>query len=148
MKRSTRIWVVIAFFAVAGYAVAQTNLPLTNAPLPGTNAFGNPSPVVSIPLSAIPTWLQLLITPITLALVAAVRKYLPQIKPAYMPFIVPFVGAGLNALIDLIGVWGNQGLITSAVAGAALGGLSTWLHQLGKQGVEIKQSDDTPPTAP
>jgi len=136
---------MIALFAVVGIGLAQTNLPLTNvpAPVPGTNAFGNPSPVVSIPLSAIPTWLQLLITPITLALVAAVRKYLPQVKPAYMPFIVPFVGAGLNVLIDLVGVWGNQGLISSAVAGAALGGLSTWLHQVGKQTTEIKQSNDT-----
>lgn len=138
---------MIAFFAVVGIGLAQTNLAVTNTPVPGTNAFGNPSPVVSIPLSAVPTWLQLLITPITLALVAAVRKYLPQIKPAYLPFIVPFVGAGLNVLTDLVGAWGNQGLITSAVAGAALGGLSTWLHQLGKQGVEIKQpTDNTPPT--
>lgn len=142
MKRSTRIWILVALFAVVGVGLAQTNLPLTNAPVPGTNAFGNPSPTISIPLSAIPTWLQLLITPLTLALVAAIKKFLPQVNPAWMPFLVPFVGAGINVLSDLLGAWGNQGLITSAAAGAALGGLSTWLHQTVKQAPEIKQNND------
>lgn len=128
MKRKTLIVVLLTTLG-AGFALAQTNTP----------------PVVSggLPsLSMIPAWLQVLITPITFGLIALAKNYLPKLPSFWLPIAAAFLGALVNSLSDLIGLWGTQGLANSALAGAALGALATWLHQIGKQ------SGIIPPTPP
>jgi len=135
MKRTTFLAILFTILGV-GYVWAQTNAPGTNAP-PATGG-GLPS------LSMIPQWLQVLITPLTLVLVALVKKYVPRVPDTWLPLAAAVVGALVNSASDLIGLWGSQGLVNSALAGAALGGLATWLHQLGKQSGVIPPTPPTP----
>lgn len=135
MKRTTFLAILFTMLGI-GFVLAQTNVPGTNVP-PVVNG-GLPS------LSSVPPWLQTLIIPLTFGLIAAIKKYLPKVSSGWYPFIVPFLGAGIDLLTNLFGLWGSQGLVNSALAGAALGGLATWLHQLGKQSGVIPPSPETP----
>ena len=125
MKRTSYVWIILCFFVFGLVALAQTNVIGTNAPPSG--AVGLPS------LAMIPLWLQVFITPLTLALVALIKKYLPQVPDGWLPVAAAVVGSVVDIVSDLIGLWGSQGLANSAMAGAALGALATWVHQLGKQ---------------
>ena len=140
MKRTTFLAILFTVLSV-GFVLAQTNVPGTNVP-----------PVISggLPsLSTIPQWLQVLITPLTLVLVALVKKYFTNIPTTWLPLAAAVTGALVNSLSDLIGLWGSQGLASSAIAGAALGGLATWLHQLGKQtGILPSSQPVAPPASP
>ena len=132
MKRKTLI-VVLLTTVGAGFALAQTNTPpVVNGGLPS--------------LSMIPAWLQVLITPITFGLIALVKNYLPKLPSFWLPIAAAVLGALVNSLSDLIGLWGTQGLANSALAGAALGALATWLHQVGKQSGVIPPTPPTPST--
>lgn len=117
MKRKLFFFVIALFVCFGLYA--QTNGVPTTGSLPS--------------LASLPTWLQGLVVPATLVIASLLKKYVPRIPANALPFIVPFIGAGVDILLDLVGLWGNQGLANSAIAGAALGGLATWLHQMGKQ---------------
>jgi len=138
MKRTTFLAFLFTVLGIS-FVWAQTNVVGTNTPPAGTG--GVPA------FTALPQWLQLLITPLTFALVALVKKYLPRISAAWLPLAAAVVGAVVNSLSDLIGLWGTQGLTDSALLGAALGALATWLHQLGKQSGVIPPTPPTPPAS-
>jgi len=139
MKRTTFLAILFTVLGI-GFVWAQTNVPGTNVP-PVVNG-GLPS------LSAIPQWLQVLIMPLTLVLVALIKKYLPVVPSGLLPVAAALVGALVDLLSNLVGLWGSQGLVNSALAGAALGGLATWLHQLGKQSGVIPPSPPATPSKP
>lgn len=84
--------------------------------------------------------LQLLVTPVTLVLVFAIRKYFVKIPSEWIPFVAPFLGAAISAASAQLGLWASNGIAVDATAGAALGGLSTWVHQMGKQSGVIPES--------
>lgn len=71
---------------------------------------------------------ELLITPLTLILLSALRQVVPRIPGPVVVILAPAIGAGLDLLGSYSGAWESSG-----AAGAALGGLATWFHQLGKQ---------------
>ncbi len=134
----TKFWLMrlgaLAFLIACAFtALAQTNAPAGSAASSAMTGTG---------------WLQLLITPATLVAAYGLRKLVPKIHREALPFIVPFLGAAISAATSQLGVWQSQGIAVDSVAGAALGGLATWVHQLGKQsGVipETPPSDVVPP---
>lgn len=84
-----------------------------------------------------------LIVPVTLILVAGVKKGLKKIPTAWLPWISVLIGAGIDQLASKFGFW-----TSSVEAGLAMGGLATWAHQafIVQPGSDEQSDSPTTPT--
>lgn len=96
-------------------------------------AFGqtdNPDAKVAEFFGKFSYWSFLLI-PICMAITQGIKTLLPKVPTWLLPYIVPFLGAGVDFLANKLGLWtGNT------AAAAVISGLSVYVHQLYKQPVK------------
>lgn len=85
------------------------------------------------------SWLKIFIVPITTVVVMGARLAIKAIPIQLWPWITPFLGAGLDYLGAKFGFW-----TTNPAAGAAMGGLAVWFHQLGAQTLNIAEEGPKP----
>lgn len=107
--------VVLALFAFCIGALAQ----VTNSP-PG---IADVDQKIADTISKFSYW-KTLIVPLTLILVAAIKKWVAFIPDKWLPWTGPIIGGLLDLLASKFGFWTGD-----AGAGAAMGGLATWAHQ-------------------
>lgn len=115
MKNKTNLMLVITFFAMALCCLAQE----TNGVPAGDEGGGT----LNIPEA----W-RFAIVPLTVLLVSGLKRVIPLIPPQLWPWITPVLGVLLDYAGSKFGAWTG-----SLEAGAILGGLAVWLHQLGTQ---------------
>lgn len=114
--------ILLVFCAVSVLAQLATNVPPADAP------------VIESSDEAIRAFLtkysalKLFIVPIVTVLVMGLRRVISFIPDQVWPIVTPFIGVGLDYLASKTGLW-----TSSAEAGALMGGLATWFHQLGLQ---------------
>lgn len=132
MKLLLAVWLSLICFGV----LAQTNGISTNAPADWTATDESIRKTFS-EYSAI----KLFIVPIVTVLIMGFRKLVAIIPDQLWPYISPFLGVGIDYLASKTGLWTN-----SPGAGAALGALAVWLHQLGSQTLEARKSGLTTTT--
>lgn len=85
------------------------------------------------------TWLKIFLVPLVTVIVMAAKQIISKIPIQVWPWVTPFIGVGLDYLGEKAGLWTG-----SMVAGAAMGGLATWFHQLGTQTREWKVEGSSP----
>ncbi len=125
MKKQT--WILLFLIGWAALAVAQVT---TNVP-PADN------PVVESSDEAIRSFLtkysvvKLFMIPIVMLAIQGFRKAVTFVPDQMWPYITPFIGVGLDYAAAKAGFWTN-----SAEAGAIVGGLATWFHQVYAQSKE------------
>jgi len=76
-----------------------------------------------------------LMVPLITVIIMALRKWIGLIPDQLWPWLSPFIGWGLDAAAAGLGFWTG-----SMEAGLAMGGLSVWFHQLGRQTKEVAKS--------
>lgn len=89
------------------------------------------------------TWLKLFIVPVTVVLVMALKKMIGAIPVQAWPWITPFLGTGIDYLASKVGLWTG-----SAEAGAIMGGLAVWFHQLLTQSKNLATEGAKPSNPP
>lgn len=71
---------------------------------------------------------QFMLVPLSVVMVMLAKKWLVRVPSEWWPWVVPFIGAGLDWLGANAGMWtGNS------VVGGMMGGLAVWFHQTVKQ---------------
>lgn len=81
-----------------------------------------------------------LLLPLTLVLVMAIKKRAGFIPDKYLPYVAPLVAGVLDFAAQKFGFWtGNPAI------GVAMGGLATWFHQLVTQ---PKKEEGSPSPTP
>ncbi len=131
MKHNIRFLAVLVLFAFGCFCLtsllAQTNMPVLTNSVP-----------VQVPPDSVSAFftkmapLQFVLVPIVTVSISVVRKYTTKIPEAVWPYASPFIGAGLDWLGTNFGLWSGN-----VAAGAMLGGLSTWFHQIDKHGPDL-----------
>lgn len=129
MKTKTIVTVMLLMFcAVSIFAQLATNVPPADSPV--VESSDETIRAFLTKYSA----LKLFIVPVVTVLVMGLRKVITFIPDQIWPIVTPFIGVGLDYLASKTGLW-----TSSAEAGALMGGLATWFHQLGAQLRESKQ---------
>lgn len=124
---------LLVFLAASVLAQLATNVPGA----PGPEVTDGDAKVASYLTKF--TWLKIFIVPTVTVLVMGLRKWISAIPIQVWPWVTPFLGAGLDYLGAKVGIWTN-----SLEAGAAMGGLAVWFHQLGTQTRELKNEGPSP----
>lgn len=88
-------------------------------------------------------WLKLLIVPVTIVLVMALKKMVGAIPVQIWPWVTPFLGTLIDYLASKTGIWTG-----SVEAGTLMGGLAVWLHQLITQTKSIATEGPKPSNPP
>lgn len=122
MKNRNRpfLIVILALFALCVGALAQVT---TNAP----PEIFDVDKKIAATVNKFSYW-QGMLLPITLVLVAGIKKYVRLIPDRYLPIAAPIVGGLLDMAAQKFGFWTGN-----AAVGAAMGALATWAHQLWNQ---------------
>lgn len=121
MKTTKHPWFILFLLSVFATLVVSAQVTVTNLqPEHITAADQQIADVVS----KFSYW-KTMIVPLTLILVAAIKKWVGFIPNKYLPWTGPIIGGLLDLLASKFGFWtGDVG------AGAAMGGLATWAHQV------------------
>jgi hypothetical protein len=85
------------------------------------------------------SWVKVFIVPAVTVLVMGLRKVISAIPVQVWPWVAPFLGAGLDYAGAKLGFW-----TSSLEAGAAMGGLAVWFHQLGVQTKDLVSEGPQP----
>lgn len=136
---------IVAMFALAMCfpAVAQTtndagtaltnSTPLTNAPMVHPIDAAIKGYVTKF------SYWKLMILPITGLLCFVVKKFISAIPNGLIPIIGPILGGLLDVLASKFGFWTSD-----PAAGAMMGALATWAHQVIVQVTEPKEPKEQP----
>ncbi len=107
---------ILALIALPLFVLGQTNDP-------STNAVHDVDTKITAAVAQFSYW-QGMLLPITLVLVAAIKKWVTFIPDKALPWVAPVIGGLLDMAAEKFGLWtGNPAI------GAAMGGLATWAHQ-------------------
>lgn len=88
--------------------------------------------------SKLSAW-QFLLVPTVMALVQALKTWVPLIPSRFLPWVAPFIGAALDYAASKAGFWTSDPAI-----GALIGGAAVWAHQAFTQ----PKGDGEAPAAP
>lgn len=120
MKNTKRPWFILFLLSIFATLVASAQVTVTN--LQPEHITATDQQIADV-VSKFSYW-KTMIVPLTLILVAAIKKWVGFIPNKYLPWTGPIIGGLLDLLASKFGFWtGDVG------AGAAMGGLATWAHQ-------------------
>lgn len=98
-------------------ALAQTNISSD------TVSYADADQKIADTISKFNYW-KFLIAPMTVVLVAAIKKWVKFVPDKVLPWTAPIIGGILDWAASKFGFWTGD-----AAAGVAMGGLATWFHQ-------------------
>lgn len=133
-KTRIRLYLAIVAFCFVAFAVfAQVTITNLQPELTGADK------AIADTVAKFSYW-QGMLLPITMVLVAAIKKWVAFIPDKFLPWTAPIIGGLLDMTAQKFGLWtGNPAV------GAAMGGLATWFHQAFKQLEFGKELPSEPP---